>query len=183
VVSQAIKQDYNSNLDIEIWLLWRSAQSQKGVWCCCMVIYPHSKFWEDDVSISPEHCDPNCHCCPSQHHQEYCFKVAAFHIFAERSELHQQSSMVQRYENLQAAVSVRLAGYPQAATKNTHHAAATLPAALAAVLQQEPQLVSGAVEAFYYRDPGDVRAARKLRHFPPDKVYPSALCPIQRCTQ
>ncbi len=53
------------------------------------------------------------------------------------------------------------AGYNE---KNMHHAN------LAALLQREPQLVSGVVEAFVYRDPGDVKAARKLTNFPPDKV-------------
>ena len=46
-----------------------------------------------------------------------------------------------------------------------HHAAVVVPAGLAAVLQHEPQLVSMAVEAFYYRDSEDVKAARLLRHF------------------
>ena len=51
-----------------------------------------------------------------------------------------------------------------------HHAAVVLPKPLAAVLQHEPQLVAVAVEAFYYRDTQDLKAAQELRHFHPDQV-------------
>ena len=77
---------------------------------------------------------------------------------------------------MQAAIAARLSEYPQQILKNIHHAAAVLPADLASVLQQEPQLVAPAVEAFHYRDPDSLRAARSMRHFPA-KVRPSLTSP------
>ena len=71
---------------------------------------------------------------------------------------------------MQAAILSRLADYPQQAKQNMHQAAALLPCTLAAVLQHDPQLVSTAVETFYYRDEEDIKAARQMRHFHPDQV-------------
>lgn len=71
---------------------------------------------------------------------------------------------------LQAAILARLSDYPAQAEKNMHHAAALVPLPLAAALQHDPQLVSVAVETFYYRDNEDAIAARLMRHFHPDQV-------------
>ena len=87
--------------------------------------------------------------------------------------LHIQPKM----ECLQAAIAARLSEYPQQILKNIHHASAILPADLASVLQQEPQLVAPAVEAFHYRDPDSLRAARSMRHFPA-KARPSLTAPV-----
>ena len=75
---------------------------------------------------------------------------------------------------MQAAILSRLADYPEQSKKSMHHAAALIPTSLAAVLQHEPQLVSAAVEAFYFRDSQDVKAARQLRHFDIEQASPFA---------
>lgn len=81
---------------------------------------------------------------------------------------------------MQAAILARLADYPQQSKKSMHHAAALVPRELAAVLQNDPQLVSAAVEAFYYRDEQDVKAARQLRHFDMEQASPIAIGPQER---
>ena len=42
-----------------------------------------------------------------------------------------------------------------------------VPAAVAAVLKGDRALVAPAVEAFFYRDMDDIRAARAMRRLPP----------------
>ena len=79
---------------------------------------------------------------------------------------------------MQAAIAARLSDYPQQILKSVHHAAAILPADLAGVLQQELQLVAPAVEAFHYRDPDSLRAARSMRHFPAKVSSPSLTSPV-----
>ena len=87
-----------------------------------------------------------------------------------------KSSLQKLLSSLQAAILARLADYPQQPKKTMHHAAALVPTALAAVLQHDPQLVSAAVEAFYYRDTQDVQAARLLRHFDPEQASIALEC-------
>lgn len=48
-----------------------------------------------------------------------------------------------------------------------HHARCHLPAAIAHILAQDPQLVAPAVEAFYARDAAGMKAAVRMAHFPP----------------
>ena len=47
--------------------------------------------------------------------------------------------------------------YPDKAESSTHYAHCYIPAALAAVLDHNPNLVSPIVQAFYYRDPVDLK--------------------------
>lgn len=67
---------------------------------------------------------------------------------------------------MQNAISSRIKGYPQKALSEMHRARCRVPAKVAAVLKQQPQLVSPAVQAFYYRDVQDMKAAARLRHLP-----------------
>ena len=67
---------------------------------------------------------------------------------------------------MQSVISNRVKGYPQKALAEMHRARCIVPVKVAAILQQQPQLVSPAVQAFYYRDVQDMQAAAKLRHFP-----------------
>lgn len=52
---------------------------------------------------------------------------------------------------IDSCVKKRIGGYPESGRKGMHRARCRLPLPLAAVLAAEPQLVSAAVEAFYYR--------------------------------
>ena len=78
------------------------------------------------------------------------------------------------------ALRRRVGAYPDAARASSHRAFAILPERLARLLRVEPQLVAPAVEAFYERDPDGLRAAARMRHFPPDKRT-GALVSLTRC--
>jgi hypothetical protein len=66
-----------------------------------------------------------------------------------------------------AALSSRLAPFPEAARASTHRCVAVLPARLAALLAREPQLIAPATQAFYLRDPAGLNAAARAAFFPP----------------
>ena len=58
--------------------------------------------------------------------------------------------------------------YPGKITESHHRATVRTPAAAAAILAASPQLLPAAVQAFYLRDPLDLRACRAMRFFPPE---------------
>ena len=58
--------------------------------------------------------------------------------------------------------------YPGKITESQHRATIRTPAAAAALLCTCPQLLPAAVQAFYLRDPLDLRACRAMRFFPPE---------------
>ncbi|KAI1231593.1 Protein SGT1, partial [Lamprotornis superbus] len=73
-------------------------------------------------------------------------------------------------EPIRAAVYKRIDGYPEKIQASLHRAHCYLPAGIVAVLRQRPSLVAAAVQAFYLRDPGDLRACRRpFRTFPADQ--------------
>lgn len=67
-----------------------------------------------------------------------------------------------------SALRKRLQGYPEKIKSNLHRAHCYIPAGIASVLAQRPDLVAPAVSAFYLRDPMDLQACRNFRTFPPD---------------
>lgn len=71
-------------------------------------------------------------------------------------------------ESVQAAVDRRISGYPEKIGASLHRAHCFLPAGIVAVLKQRPRLVSAAVQAFYLRDPIDLRACRVFKTFLPE---------------
>ncbi|XP_027716370.1 protein ecdysoneless homolog [Vombatus ursinus] len=71
-------------------------------------------------------------------------------------------------ESIQAAVNRRIKGYPEKIQTSLHRAHCFLPAAAVAILKQRPQLIAAAVQAFYLRDPIDLRACRTFRMFLPE---------------
>ncbi|XP_032551375.1 protein ecdysoneless homolog [Chiroxiphia lanceolata] len=73
-------------------------------------------------------------------------------------------------EPIRAAVYKRIDGYPEKLQACLHRARCYVPAGIAAVLRQRPSLVAAAVQAFYLRDPADLRACRRpFRTFPADQ--------------
>lgn len=60
--------------------------------------------------------------------------------------------------------------YPQKATSHIHNARAIIPIELAYILDQQPQLISYAIEAFYLRDPIALKACYRMQKFPPTKT-------------
>ncbi|KAL7383921.1 hypothetical protein ABVT39_020696 [Epinephelus coioides] len=67
-----------------------------------------------------------------------------------------------------SALRKRLEGYPEKIKTSLHHAHCFIPAGIAMVLAQRPDLVAPAVSAFYLRDPIDLQACRSFKTFPPD---------------
>lgn len=60
--------------------------------------------------------------------------------------------------------------YPEKIKANLHRAHCFIPAGIATVLAQRPDLVAPAVSAFYLRDPVDLQACRSFNTFPPDAL-------------
>lgn len=71
-------------------------------------------------------------------------------------------------ESIRAAVNRRIRGYPERAQASLHRAHCFLPAGIVAVLRQCPRLVAAGVQAFYLRDPIDLRACRVFKTFLPE---------------
>uniref|UniRef100_A0A4W6ERA8 Ecdysoneless homolog (Drosophila) n=1 Tax=Lates calcarifer TaxID=8187 RepID=A0A4W6ERA8_LATCA len=69
---------------------------------------------------------------------------------------------------IRSALRKRLEGYPEKIKTSLHRAHCFIPAGIATVLAQRPDLVAPAVSAFYLRDPVDLQACRSFRTFPPD---------------
>ncbi|XP_003783612.1 protein ecdysoneless homolog [Otolemur garnettii] len=71
-------------------------------------------------------------------------------------------------ESIRAAVNRRIRGYPEKIQSSLHQAHCFLPAGIVAVLKQCPRLVAAAAQAFYLRDPIDLRACRIFKTFLPE---------------
>ncbi|XP_022054046.2 protein ecdysoneless homolog [Acanthochromis polyacanthus] len=67
-----------------------------------------------------------------------------------------------------SALRKRLQGYPQKIKAGLHRAHCFIPAGIATILKQRPDLVAPAVSAFYLRDPVDLQACRSFKTFPPE---------------
>nr|XP_012617974.1 protein ecdysoneless homolog isoform X1 [Microcebus murinus] len=71
-------------------------------------------------------------------------------------------------ESIRAAVNRRIRGYPEKIQASLHRAHCFLPAGIVAVLKHRPRLVAAAVQAFYLRDPIDLRSCRIFKTFLPE---------------
>ena len=71
-------------------------------------------------------------------------------------------------ESIRAAVNKRIKGYPEKIKASLHQVHCFLPAGIVAVLKQRPRLVAAGVQAFYLRDPIDLRACRIFKTFLPE---------------
>ncbi|XP_043912028.1 protein ecdysoneless homolog isoform X2 [Protopterus annectens] len=69
---------------------------------------------------------------------------------------------------LVAPPSLRLYWYPEKISSNLHRAYCYVPAGIAVVLKQHPQLIASAVQAFYCRDPVDVKTCSTFKTFLPE---------------
>lgn len=86
---------------------------------------------------------------------------------------------------MQKSISSRVKGYPQKALTEMHRARCIIPAKVAAVLRQQPQLVAPAVQAFYYRDVQDMKAAARLQQLPSEvglQLHFTCACSRQACS-
>uniref|UniRef100_UPI00358F6095 protein ecdysoneless homolog n=1 Tax=Myxine glutinosa TaxID=7769 RepID=UPI00358F6095 len=87
---------------------------------------------------------------------------SALDILAQNGDKYLAGEMVRR------AVGRRVDCHSVKPQENLHHAYCILPAVLASLLQRHPQLVAPAVQAFYLRDPLDLRACRIFSAFSPE---------------
>ncbi|RDD39873.1 Protein ecdysoneless-like protein [Trichoplax sp. H2] len=69
---------------------------------------------------------------------------------------------------IQQAILNRIEEYPEKLVLNKHRAHLYVPANVAYILKTRPGLLSPAVQAFYERDPLDLKVCRLMKHFPPD---------------
>ncbi|CAI9593833.1 unnamed protein product [Staurois parvus] len=77
-------------------------------------------------------------------------------------------------ESITKAIERRIKGYPEKIKESLHQAHCFVPAGIAAVIKERPQLLSAAVQAFYLRDPLDLKACRTFSHFLPEtRVFTS----------
>ncbi|XP_077115220.1 protein ecdysoneless homolog isoform X2 [Ranitomeya variabilis] len=77
-------------------------------------------------------------------------------------------------DSITKATERRIKGYPEKIKDSFHRAHCLVPAEIAAILKERPQLVSAAVQAFYLRDPIDLRTCRTFHHFKPERcIYTS----------
>ncbi|OWZ79274.1 hypothetical protein C366_01997 [Cryptococcus neoformans Tu401-1] len=78
-------------------------------------------------------------------------------------------------KEVENAVWERIKGYPEAMKTHLHQTKVYLPVGIAKALNKKPELVQKAVEAFYVRDPAQLRAASRMTHFPPSPSILSQL--------
>uniref|UniRef100_H9GV13 Ecdysoneless cell cycle regulator n=1 Tax=Anolis carolinensis TaxID=28377 RepID=H9GV13_ANOCA len=71
-------------------------------------------------------------------------------------------------KSIRGAVYKRISGYPGKIQAFLHRAHCYLPAGIATILKQRPSLVATAVQAFYLRDPFDLKACHVFKTFPPE---------------
>ncbi|XP_042560945.1 protein ecdysoneless homolog [Clupea harengus] len=69
---------------------------------------------------------------------------------------------------IRSALQKKLDGFPDKIQTGFHRAHCFLPAGIATVLAQRPDLLAPAVSAFYLRDPVDLQACRSFRTFLPE---------------
>lgn len=72
-------------------------------------------------------------------------------------------------ESIAKAIQRRIKGYPEQIKDSFHRAHCFVPAEIAVILKERPQLVSAAVQAFYLRDPIDLKSCRTFHHFKPER--------------
>ncbi|KAL6777125.1 hypothetical protein ACKKBF_B20300 [Auxenochlorella protothecoides x Auxenochlorella symbiontica] len=94
--------------------------------------------------------------------------------------LHSPSVPTAAPAGVAAALEQRLDAFPRFLAVQRHVAHAVLPLAAVRLLQTAPQLLPAAVEAFYYRDLDDAKAAGRPVHFPPRDLRTTAVT-FSRC--
>lgn len=77
---------------------------------------------------------------------------------------------------IQSCIDERTREFPDHIEDSHHRTTLYVPVGVAAVLKENPQLISAAVLAFCNRDSVDLKACRAMRYFPPEScVYVSAV--------
>nr|CAB3240544.1 HsignallingT1 protein [Phallusia mammillata] len=88
--------------------------------------------------------------------------------------------ITQASSKILAAVQNRIDGFPGKALQNIFHANVYVNKKVVYILDAHPELIAACVQAFYLRDPIDLRVCRQFHHFPPeDRVWTTI--PMTRC--
>ncbi|KAM9804364.1 protein ecdysoneless homolog [Neosynchiropus ocellatus] len=82
--------------------------------------------------------------------------------------LHMHPEACRANAKISSLLNKRLCGYQEKVSASFHRAHCFIPAGIALVLAQRPDLLAPAVSAFYLRDPLDLQACRNFKTFPPD---------------
>ncbi|XP_010076766.1 PREDICTED: protein SGT1, partial [Pterocles gutturalis] len=117
-------------------------------------------FYKGELHIIPQ---------PETQEREWNLSAASPTISQALTLLSTHSEEFLAAEPIRTAVYKRISGYPEKIQASFHRAHCYLPAGIVAVLRQRPSLVAAAVQAFYLRDPADLRACRSFKTFPPDE--------------
>lgn len=83
-------------------------------------------------------------------------------------EIEKNPALTVASQEIQNCIRNKIKKYPGAITENLHHAKAYIPVAVAAILQQKPNLISPAIQAFCNRDTIDMKSCRAMKYFPPE---------------
>lgn len=83
-------------------------------------------------------------------------------------------------EPIRKAINRRIQSYPEKIHNDQHRAYCYVPAGIAAVLKHRPDLLAPAIQAFYLRDPIDLRACRSFKFFLPETCV-MALVTFSKC--
>lgn len=70
--------------------------------------------------------------------------------------------------DIQEMIYARLNKYPEKAKLHLHYAHCLIPDSIIYILMKKPQLVATAVQAFYERDPLDVKICKQMNRFHPE---------------
>ncbi|KAK7456517.1 hypothetical protein BaRGS_00039373 [Batillaria attramentaria] len=76
----------------------------------------------------------------------------------------------QASQAIQDALRKRIDSFPAKIQENSHFANVYVPVNVAAILAERPSLISAAVQAFYYRDPVELKVCRTMNHFKPENM-------------
>uniref|UniRef100_A0A8C6Y7H3 Ecdysoneless cell cycle regulator n=1 Tax=Naja naja TaxID=35670 RepID=A0A8C6Y7H3_NAJNA len=89
-------------------------------------------------------------------------------------------NIMQHFTEIKINKMLQITQYPEKIQTCLHRADCYLPAGIAVVLRQRPALVSAAVQAFYLRDPVDLKACRVFKTFPPETRLMASV-PFTKC--
>ncbi|XP_061693665.1 protein ecdysoneless homolog [Syngnathoides biaculeatus] len=106
--------------------------------------------------------------CPSRSSQTGIPKDVVPSVPQALALLSSQPEACRASSKITCALNKRMDGYPEKIAVSLHRAHCFVPAGVAMVLEQRPNLVAPAVSAFYLRDPIDLQACHNFKNFPPD---------------
>jgi hypothetical protein len=71
-------------------------------------------------------------------------------------------------QEINETINLKIKNYPNKIESEFHYSKCYIPLKIAHLLYHEPQLISSAINAFYYRGPEGMKACSKMRNFPLD---------------